>query len=264
MDQILQERSGDPEEILTYLGFASANQDGALGQRIPERFFRQPSKAQGISVHEFLGNNPDMRDFIHLQMAATQPMMDCTFPFDGEEPPAATSALDPGQCKQQSEPAVVLAELQSYLLSCNVPEHYLLHSYTAIFDELVKQVEAQGQGHSAIGDNQQLLEQDVCQQDPNNNVFALESTAAAVTVQQAVDELGSVTSALPSSVADRPDSLQLCNFGDEDGHLSWSTDTTITPDPVYYYQVILSPGETLVWWELYTRTDGTLAVGGVL
>jgi hypothetical protein len=49
---LLSERSKDPEEILTNLGFVDQSEDTETDniQRLPERFLEQPSSAKGIDV----------------------------------------------------------------------------------------------------------------------------------------------------------------------------------------------------------------------
>lgn len=49
---LLSERSRDPEEILTNLGFVDQSEDTETDdlQRLPERFLEQPSSAKGIDV----------------------------------------------------------------------------------------------------------------------------------------------------------------------------------------------------------------------
>ncbi|XP_056010144.1 titin homolog isoform X4 [Ostrea edulis] len=52
LDMLLSERSRDPEEILTNLGFVDQSEDTETDdlQRLPERFLEQPSSAKGIDV----------------------------------------------------------------------------------------------------------------------------------------------------------------------------------------------------------------------
>ena len=62
VEDILRDRSSDPETILTNLGFASSfDCETQKARRIPVRFFVEPSKARGISVDNFIKTNPEVR-----------------------------------------------------------------------------------------------------------------------------------------------------------------------------------------------------------
>ena len=61
---LLSEREGDPEEILTNLGFAGRQtQHHGLASRIPERFLKSPTKAEGINFQDFLDKHPELKEY---------------------------------------------------------------------------------------------------------------------------------------------------------------------------------------------------------
>ncbi|CAC5368270.1 unnamed protein product [Mytilus coruscus] len=66
VDMLLNERSNDPEEILTNLGFGEGEQGDNPIERIPERFKADKSGAEGVTITDFLGDNPE---FSHLLQA---------------------------------------------------------------------------------------------------------------------------------------------------------------------------------------------------
>ena len=71
LNQILFERRGNAEEILTNLGFKGKKVHSHL--RIPERFLKNPSKAQGITIENFLDNNPDLKKYLEEKSALQNP-----------------------------------------------------------------------------------------------------------------------------------------------------------------------------------------------
>ena len=73
VDNLLNERTGDPEELLTSLGFVSAEVQEDSFMRIPERFLMNPSVAPGISLEGFLNTHPDLREMVMLKRSFHQP-----------------------------------------------------------------------------------------------------------------------------------------------------------------------------------------------
>lgn len=64
VDMLLNERSNDPEEILTNLGFGEGEQGDNPNIRIPGRFKVDQSGAEGVSITEFLGDNPELSQLL--------------------------------------------------------------------------------------------------------------------------------------------------------------------------------------------------------
>lgn len=71
LNEILEERKGDPEMILQNLGFSGSYSD--VNCRIPDRFLLTPSNAYGISVEKFLDGNPKLREFLEEKNAIQNP-----------------------------------------------------------------------------------------------------------------------------------------------------------------------------------------------
>lgn len=64
VDMLLNERSNDPEEILTNLGFGEGEEGNNPNVRIPGRFKADQSGAEGVSITEFLGDNPELSQLL--------------------------------------------------------------------------------------------------------------------------------------------------------------------------------------------------------
>ncbi|XP_013397679.1 uncharacterized protein LOC106164348 [Lingula anatina] len=64
IEMLLEQRKGDPEEILENLGFGGSDND-RLSTKLPLRFLLHPSQAHGISVEDFLQENEELRDKLH-------------------------------------------------------------------------------------------------------------------------------------------------------------------------------------------------------
>lgn len=71
IDQLLWERQGDPEQILENLGFVGKIVDRR--HRIPERFLKQSSKANGISVDDYLEKNLWLKEYLDQKAALQKP-----------------------------------------------------------------------------------------------------------------------------------------------------------------------------------------------
>ena len=137
-----------------------------------------------------------------------------------------------------------LQDLQAYLLNANVPKHYL-DTIDEVFKHLTGDLPNQNQNLTTTAEANHTA---MAAQDANNNTEEAGTATTRMNVEsekQQVENQADIAEVCSAGTAERPDSLQLCEFGDED-RLSWSTDTTMTPDPVYYSHAVLSPGETLV------------------
>ena len=62
---LLQERSADPEEVLTNLGFTAAHSDDAIS-RVPGRFLSTKSAADGINITSLLEDNNELQKLLGL------------------------------------------------------------------------------------------------------------------------------------------------------------------------------------------------------
>ena len=108
---ILADRRGDPEEILTNLGFAGSPSKSKLEGRIPERFLRNPSCASGINIEEFLDDHPELREYLELQDTMSS---------------SATS----GQLKNIK--FMNVAEMNAFLLDLELPQSLLTAMYQSV------------------------------------------------------------------------------------------------------------------------------------
>ena len=73
VEEILRDRHGDPETILSNLGFGCVH-DSELdrAKRIPSRFLSEPSHAAGISLDDFLRQNPDVERSLYASQDSFQ------------------------------------------------------------------------------------------------------------------------------------------------------------------------------------------------
>ena len=73
VNEILQDRTSNPFQILSNLGFGSGDQGDELCERIPLRFLTTPSQAQGIELDDFLKKNPQLKEQVLKQETLGQP-----------------------------------------------------------------------------------------------------------------------------------------------------------------------------------------------
>lgn len=71
IDQLLWERQGNPERILENLGFVGKIVDRR--HRIPLRFLKHSSKANGISVDDYLEKNLWLKEYLDQKAALQKP-----------------------------------------------------------------------------------------------------------------------------------------------------------------------------------------------
>ena len=79
---LLQSRRENPEKILESLGFG--RRVNTEYQRIPDRFFRFKSAANGISVEKFLDDNPTLKEYWEEKNARENPL-EIVFNKSGQE-----------------------------------------------------------------------------------------------------------------------------------------------------------------------------------
>jgi len=63
IDQLLQDRRPDPEEMLRNLGFTSGSKTESR-RRVPVRFLQSPSRAKGICLEQLMKTNPELKECI--------------------------------------------------------------------------------------------------------------------------------------------------------------------------------------------------------
>lgn len=63
IDQLLEERKANPEQILMNLGFGAY--DRTIGARLPARFLASGTRANGINMHNFIQGHPEL--YRHLE-----------------------------------------------------------------------------------------------------------------------------------------------------------------------------------------------------
>ena len=120
LDQILQDRERDPEDVLASLGFGSSESDPNVSCRVPDRFLTSNSKAAGISIETFTEHNPEFRDYVMLTRTMSQ------------EAAGASGEDGEGHGQIQGQFTVkghmtfkCLQDLIGYLIDMNVPERFL-------------------------------------------------------------------------------------------------------------------------------------------
>ncbi|ELU01994.1 hypothetical protein CAPTEDRAFT_221244 [Capitella teleta] len=64
VDQLLNHRTRNPEELLCSLGFGSMHIEQDNFRRIPQRFFRYSSSAQGMTLTDVLELNPELKEYL--------------------------------------------------------------------------------------------------------------------------------------------------------------------------------------------------------
>ena len=120
LDQILQDRERNPEDVLQSLGFGSTESDSSISCRIPDRFLTSQSQAAGISVDLYAQHNPDIRDYISM----VQTMSQDGGSMSGQSP--VGHALGHGEGHMAVRQSFkCLQDLISYLLDMNVPDRFL-------------------------------------------------------------------------------------------------------------------------------------------
>ncbi len=120
---MLQERHGDPEEILSNLGFGERATD-TTRQRLPSRFLLQPSAAKGISIRDYLQQNPALKE--QLQ-ASTLGWYTSSSLASLDEPNQSGNTSHRAQVHNM--PITNMPELFAYLLHSNVPASFLASCY---------------------------------------------------------------------------------------------------------------------------------------
>ena len=115
VDEILEDRIEDPEEILTNLGFANQGDMESPIFKVPVRFLQAPTQASGIHVKKFFENNPDLREYF----AAKGVVLD--------------EKCKPGNVCHDSllqlahvDKYTNLSQLAAYCMSSDVPNRFLL------------------------------------------------------------------------------------------------------------------------------------------
>jgi len=68
IDQLLQDRRPDPEEMLRNLGFTTGSKTESR-RRVPVRFLQSPSCAKGICLEELMKTNPELKECIEASKA---------------------------------------------------------------------------------------------------------------------------------------------------------------------------------------------------
>ena len=63
IDQLLQDRRPDPEQMLRNLGFAAGSKSESQ-RRVPVRFLREPSLAKGICLDELMLANHELKECV--------------------------------------------------------------------------------------------------------------------------------------------------------------------------------------------------------
>ncbi|CAH1789992.1 unnamed protein product [Owenia fusiformis] len=67
VNELLDERAVDPEEVLINLGFGGKEDKHELSAKLPERFLVKESQATGIKVDEFLDGHPELKDLVTMR-----------------------------------------------------------------------------------------------------------------------------------------------------------------------------------------------------
>ena len=119
LDQILQDRERDPEDVLASLGFGSSDSDPSVSCRVPDRFLTSYSNAVGISIDTFTEHNPEFRDYVML----TRTMSQEAAAASGEE--GQGHGQIQGQFTVKGHMFKCLQDLIGYLIDMNVPERFL-------------------------------------------------------------------------------------------------------------------------------------------
>lgn len=251
IEQILQERIGDPEVILTNLGFGNFESSDDLSQRIPERFLRQPSKAEGVSLDDFLDRNPNLKEYVALtrQLSVQSQGSDAAGQYFSS-----------------------IQELVNYLLDNNVPHRFVRNAHITFkslprgpLAEITEQESPNQAQENEVKENsstvkspeersrfkeaksllQRLLGSKKTEEKPQQEREE-EPMETEIIIEELPDEIIAFNS---PGRASRPESLDLQPFGDEEGRLSSSSDSTLTPSSQFYFFLLntrLSPNETLV------------------
>ena len=281
MDDLLRDRVGDPEEILSNLGFGSLDTEGSLCSRIPQRFLYHKSRAEGITVEDFLERNPELKEYLEITAVANEPITSHNDVIGVDIPTAATGQ---GQSMMSHNLNFsCLQELMAYLLTSNVPRRYLATCQEMFVDLplLPPPPEGSGDGRGSAGKQRQKTNQETAggrtegdsgtskrtrgtpsrcgyTGDPDSTSVRLsdEDTLTVMLSPQDLDpgdfgrddfapeDMMFVSGQDSVTDASRPDSLVLSAFND--GPYGFSSDSTLTSDPAMFYHVRLSPDETMV------------------
>ncbi|XP_064646242.1 uncharacterized protein LOC135499428 [Lineus longissimus] len=100
VEVLLQERKGDPEQILLNLGFGNKQNTSNLACRVPERFLKKPSKADGIDVKRFLDDNQELAEYLEQKRSRHHPNSPAENVEDGQK---ESSAIDEIFQQQQAD-----------------------------------------------------------------------------------------------------------------------------------------------------------------
>ena len=63
IDQLLEERKANPEEVLMNLGFGDTDQ--TVGARLPARFLASQTQASGINMPHFIMSHPELSRYLN-------------------------------------------------------------------------------------------------------------------------------------------------------------------------------------------------------
>ena len=281
IDSLLQQRTGDPEEILTSLGFGSVESNDSLPSRIPERFLTRPSVATGISLTDFLDKNPELKEYVNYRNTLSQPSQSVSssggeygnfsslqdainYIQEAEVPSRFYKSFnlfyrDALPAKEEEAPPLPAPPAGMIPLPVGVTE-----DVTSV-QTIVAHMKESDDLTSGVNDNWVMdlstglmIPALVESPPPTDNAGAahspdvLETNNNSILAKLTQMETGEHAVASPvlsltSDRAERPDSLDLQPW-DDDGHRSPSSDSTVSPPRAYYYYRLthLSPGESLV------------------